>query len=64
MKLEKNKVYAIACLGPYDYNRYAGKGVFTGNFEESEEEIIYEFKIDSNQEFAYFSMEDVIGELK
>lgn len=61
---EKNKKYAIACLGPYDYNKYGGVGIFTGEIkEEGFDEPIYEFKIPNDDEPCLFFEKEIIAEI-
>lgn len=45
----KDKFYAIACFGPYDYNRFGGIARFTGKVDYADagdpSEFLYEFEI-------------------
>lgn len=61
---EKNKKYAIACLGPYHYNQYGGVAVFTGKVEEEgSDEPLYVFKIPNEEEPCRFIAKDIIAEI-
>jgi hypothetical protein len=63
---EKDKTYAIACLGPYDYNMYRGTGVCLGSRAgdgSRKDPFIYSFRI-PNEEEPWFAEEDIIVELK
>lgn len=61
---EKNKKYAIACLGPYDYNQYGGVGIFTGKIEEEgSDKPLYEFKISDSDETCLFIEKEIIAEI-
>lgn len=63
MTLELNKIYAISCLGPFEYNRYSGPGVFTGEIVDIDG-IVYGFKIRGTKETCFFSEEEILGELR
>jgi hypothetical protein len=60
---KKNKSYAIACLGPYEYNQYGGLGIFTGKTEGMDSETFYEFKLPDG-ELAFFEEFEIICENK
>ena len=62
--------YAIACLGPYDYNQYTGLGEYTGEIAgyhvegESGYQDIYGFKISCEKDTCFFLESEVICEAK
>lgn len=57
----------INCQGPYDYNRYIGEGVCTGEKEEfcgnNGDTFIYGFKIPTDEETCFFLEEQIVAEL-
>jgi hypothetical protein len=57
----KDKKYMINCQGPYDYNRYMGEGVFTGEVE-IVGEICYGFIIPTSKEVCFFLEEEIVAE--
>lgn len=60
----KDKKYMINCQGPYDYNRYMGEGVFTG--EKTGFEIDgtgYGFIIPTEKEICFFLEEEIVAEI-
>jgi hypothetical protein len=57
----KDKKYMLNCQGPYDYNRYAGEGVCTGQTEVVDE-LAYGFRIPSTTEICYFVDKEIIAE--
>ena len=65
---EKNKTYAIACLGPYEYNKYAGIGEFTGETDDrvmtEDPYIYYQFNIPTEKEPCWFNETEIIAEIK
>ena len=58
----KDKKYMLNCQGPYDYNRYAGEGICTGQTDIIDEETIYGFKILGTTEICYFLDKEIIAE--
>lgn len=58
----KGKKYMLNCQGPYDYNRYAGEGICTGQTDIIDEETIYGFKIPGTTEICYFLDKEIIAE--
>jgi hypothetical protein len=58
----KGKKYMINCQGPYDYNRYMGEGVFTGEVTDMEGETCYGFMIPVEKEICFFTKEEIIAE--
>jgi len=64
---KQNVQYAISCLGPYDYNKYGGIGVFTGLSDDfpcdGGLEKVFEFEIEDGS-FCWFGEKDIIGEIK
>ena len=59
----KNKKYMINCQGPYDYNRYMGEGVYTGDTDNFDiGAIAYGFKITTTKETCFFLEEEIIAE--
>jgi hypothetical protein len=59
----KNKKYMLNCQGPYDYNRYVGEGICTGQTDIIDEETIYGFKIPGTTEICYFLDKEIVAEL-
>jgi hypothetical protein len=57
----KDKKYMLNCQGPYDYNRYAGEGICTGQTEVVDE-LAYGFRIPGTTEICYFLESEIIGE--
>lgn len=62
MKPTKGKKYAIACLGPYDYNVWKGVAVHDGEIEPHEG--WFGFFIPGESKPVWFAEEDIIGEIK
>ncbi len=65
----KDKTYAIACMGPYDYNKYGGLGIHTGNTEvsvdsENKEITLYGFMIPVEKSECWFEEKEIICETK
>lgn len=60
---EEGKKYMIACMGPYDYNRYVGEGICVGNEEPYGNDTAYGFKIPVDNEIVYFLDEDIVAAL-
>jgi hypothetical protein len=62
----KDKKYMINCQGPFEYNRYMGEGVCTGEKEdfcdENGETFVYGFKIPLNDETCFFEEESIVAE--
>lgn len=50
----------INCQGPYDYNRYMGEGVFTGEVEDGIDYLVYGFKIPTKKETCWFLEEEIV----
>ena len=59
----KDKKYMINCQGPYDYNRYMGEGVFTGEVTDFEGETCYGFIIPTEKEVCFFVEGEIVGEI-
>ena len=59
----KDKKYMINCQGPYDYNRYMGEGVFTGEVTDFEGETCYGFVIPTEKEVCFFVEGEIVGEI-
>lgn len=59
----KDKKYLINCQGPYDYNRYMGDGVFTGEVTDIADETCYGFIIPNEKEVCFFVEEEIVAEL-
>ena len=57
----------LNCQGPFEWNRYMGEGVCTGEKEdfcgENGETFIYGFKIPLNDETCFFEEESIVAEL-
>lgn len=57
----------INCQGPYDYNRYMGEGVCTGEKEkfygDDGDTFIYGFKIPLDKDTCFFLETDIVAEL-
>lgn len=59
----KDKKYMLNCQGPYDYNRYMGEGIYTGDTEDFEIDVIsYGFKIPTTTLTCFFLEEEIIVE--
>jgi hypothetical protein len=59
----KDKKYMLNCQGPYDYNRYMGEGVFTGESTRFEiDETGYGFIIPTCGEVCFFLEEEIVAE--
>lgn len=59
----KDKKYMLNCQGPYDYNRYMGEGVFTGEVTGFEnDETCYGFIIPTEKEICFFVKEEIVAE--
>jgi hypothetical protein len=58
----KDKKYMLNCQGLYDYNRYMGEGVFTGEVTDMEGETCYGFMIPVEKEICFFTKEEIIAE--
>jgi hypothetical protein len=58
----KDKKYMLNCQGPYNYNRYVGEGICTGQTDIIDEETIYGFKIPGTTEICYFLDKEIIAE--
>lgn len=63
----KDKKYMLNCQGPYDYNRYSGEGVSTGDIEEynAEDEgdtFSYGFKIPGTPGICFFLEREIVAE--
>ena len=62
----KGKKYMLNCQGPFEWNRYMGEGVCTGEKEdfcgENGETFIYGFKIPLNDETCFFEEESIVAE--
>ena len=62
----KDKKYMINCQGPYDYNRYMGEGVCTGEKEEfcsnAGDTFVYGFKIPTDSATCFFLESEVVAE--
>lgn len=56
----------INCQGPFEWNRYMGEGVCTGEKEdfcdENGETFVYGFKIPLNDETCFFEEESIVAE--
>ena len=53
----------LNCQGPYDYNRYMGEGVFTGEVTGFEnDETCYGFIIPTEKEICFFVKEEIVAE--
>lgn len=65
-KYIKGAIYAIACLGPYDYNQYGGKATYLGEIDAGDNEFdtLYKFTLENGRDTAWFTIADIIGELK
>ena len=63
----KDKKYMINCQGPFEWNRYMGEGVCTGEKEDfcgkNGDTFIYGFKIPLNDETCFFEEESIVAEL-
>lgn len=60
----KDKKYMINCQGPYDYNRYMGEGVFTGQITSFEiGETGYGFIIPTEKEICFFLETEIVAEI-
>lgn len=60
----KDKKYMINCQGPYDYNRYMGEGVFTGEVTtDIADETCYGFVIPAEKEVCFFVEEEIVAEI-
>ncbi len=60
----KDKKYMINCQGPYDYNRYMGEGVFTGEITGFEtDETGYGFIIPTEKAICFFLKEEIVAEI-
>jgi len=59
----KDKKYMLNRGGLYDYNRYAGEGICTGQTATTYEETIYGFKLPRVAEICYFLDKEIIAEL-
>lgn len=57
----KDKKYMINCQGPYDYNRYMGDGVFTGEVTDFGDETCYGFIIPTKKEACFFVEEEIVA---
>jgi hypothetical protein len=56
----KDKKYMLNCQGPYDYNRYMGEGVYTGDTDNFDiGAIAYGFKIPTTKETCFFLEEEI-----
>lgn len=70
MKPEKDKKYFIACLGPWDYNRWAGIATFNGHIDnadsqdEIQDPVLYGFDGVDDTEECWFAECDIIAEAK
>lgn len=57
------KKYVIACMGPYDFNKWAGVATCTENTCDYGEFIAFEFQLSERVlDVAYFIDEDIIAE--
>ncbi len=59
----KDKKYMLNCQGPYDYNRYMGEGVFTGEVTDIDDENCYGFIIPTEKEVCFFVEEEIVAEI-
>jgi hypothetical protein len=63
----KGKKYMLNCQGPFEWNRYMGEGICTGETEDycdkNGETFIYGFKIPLNDETCFFEEESIVAEL-
>ncbi len=63
----KGKKYMLNCQGPFEWNRYMGEGVCTGEKEDfcgkNGDTFIYGFKIPLNDETCFFEEESIVAEL-
>jgi hypothetical protein len=62
---EKGKKYAIACLGPHDYNQWSGVATYTGKMKgigADNDLYLYCFEIKDELK-SYFAEEDIIAEI-
>jgi hypothetical protein len=61
----KDKKYMINCEGPFDYNRYMGEGVCTGEKEDfcgkDGDTFTYGFKIPLDEETCFFLETDIVA---
>jgi len=57
----KDKKYMLNCQGPYDYNRYLGEGICTGQTGIMDGETLYGFRIPGTTEICYFFEKEIIG---
>lgn len=71
MRPKEGKIYAIACLGPFDYNRYGGLGKHTGEKQEYYTEYMYGFVLPNKnkpgeweEEVHFFLESEIICEAK
>lgn len=57
----------LNCQGPFEWNRYMGEGVCTGEKEDfcgkNGDTFIYGFKIPLNDETCFFEEESIVAEL-
>jgi hypothetical protein len=62
----KGKKYMLNCQGPFEWNRYMGEGVCTGEKEDfcgkNGDTFIYGFKIPLNDETCFFEEESIVAE--
>jgi len=64
----KGKQYAIACMGPYDYNMYKGVALHTGDVqtdigtENDPASDLYGFHILESSGMFWFAEEDILCE--
>jgi hypothetical protein len=59
----KDEKYMLNCQGPYDYNRYMGEGIYTGDTKDYEIDVIsYGFKIPITKETCFFLEEEIVAE--
>jgi hypothetical protein len=64
---KKGKTYAIACLGPYDYNKFKGTAKYSGITESFPEDndvvkIGYGFEIDGEPDLCFFVEDEILAE--
>ena len=52
----------LNCQGPFEWNRYMGEGICTGEVTDMEGETCYGFMIPVEKEICFFTKEEIIAE--
>lgn len=60
----KDKIYYIACKGPFDYNQYFGKAICTRDIPDQDNWYQFTLLEGSKAEECNFAEEDILVEMK